>query len=502
MVIHIKGQDLKIEKPVIAEGALKYATFEVRSDKSWKKFNKTVSFLHKETKARIDLPDIEEGKVYYLPENILKSGEVEVAVFGVFQDTFITTSKKSFTVEKSIEDGIAPKITESAYLKFVNDVLRYRKNCEKSEKNIKEMEKNCLEIKEISLNSIKESKNALDKSEKTLEKISGAVDAMGLALKGVKEREEKLLNENSSLIRSEELRTVGEKERIYNEKVRENEEYKRQKNEEERRESELVRMNAEKLRVLMDNDREKKLVDITERLNLIENKNNVCDTFEETVIGENSLTFDKEVPVSEISITSMLDEKPLMFQLNGEEYSLDLMRAGEIADEFILNDEGAYIIRRTSTLTLDGSEDIIEDDNEGERKLYIIPMMTPFAHPDFSSNSGQSTYFTYGKRETTDCVFVSGGFVFLYLSSENKFEVKKKLSDLYKEGRALKITYALLEEKRESVKGIYLPETLKEVKTNDAKIRVKIKRNIFTTFKELSSRITLLEEKLKKGEQK
>ncbi len=501
MVIHIKGQDLKIENSFIAEGAIKYATFEIRSDKSWRKFNKTVSFLHKTTNLRVDLPDIEEGKVYYFPRDILKSGEVEVAVFGVFCDTLITTNKKSFTVEKSIEDGKTPEITENAYLKFVNDVLLHRKSCEKSEKKIREMEKNCLDAKSTSLDSLEKSRLALDKSTKTLEKISGAVDAMGLALKGVKEREEELLSENSFLIRSEELRKVGEKERSLNEEIRQKSEYERQKTEEERKESELSRVNAEKLRALCEIQRAEKIADITSRLNAVEKNTDISNCYEEELCVENSLIFDNEQSVNEVCITPIFDEACLNLEINGEDrFKTTLKRVGEVADELRINSDGAYIFRRTSSITLDHDDEIIGEEEEGERKLFVIHLNAPFAYPDLSESIGRSTFFDYGKKESGDNIFVSGEFIFLYVTNEN-FNIKKKLSDLKKEGNPLTVTYPILEEERERVKTLYLPEKITKIKADGTEIKVKIKRNIFTTFKELSSRITFLEEKLKKGEQ-
>ncbi|MBR2372573.1 MAG: hypothetical protein IKA90_06855, partial [Clostridia bacterium] len=267
MVIELKGQTLKIDNSIIAEGSLNFVTFRMKCDKGWKKCNITVRFFHRETEESVDLSDVSEGKSYYFPESLLKKGVVEIGVIGIDgKGEVVTTEKKEIEIKGSLNGGATPRVTNDAYAEYVKSVLYHRKKCERAEKTALEAVKKC-EKREKSMEKMYAS---CQKSERIcreiLENVSGALDAIGISMKDVRLSENKLLLAEGELRRGEEKRETGEKLRRIEEREREKSELSRQESEEERDLSEKGRVASERARTIAEIERGEKLRKFDTRL--------------------------------------------------------------------------------------------------------------------------------------------------------------------------------------------------------------------------------------------
>ncbi|MBQ7896993.1 MAG: hypothetical protein IJ323_01075 [Clostridia bacterium] len=496
MILEIKGQTLKISNSLISEGALNYVTFEVKCDKSWRRLNKTVRFCHEDMSEIYDVADVKSGETYYLPEEVLKKGRVEVGVIGVKGgDTVVTTAKESFTVTASIDGGRTPRVSRDAYADYVNTVLQHTKKCKAAEKLILEVKEEVLRARAQSEIFYTGAKEALCESKEILENVSGALDAVGLALKDIREREEGLSSLNHILSDSERTRALAENERSFKEKCRDEREKERSDAERERELSEKGRITGERVRSMSESEREKTLRELDLRLNALEEKR---EHYTETLNFEECAETPEEVFSFSIEPKSSIRENTFTANINGEEVTIPLksplIRMGDLGDSIVFEKEKSYLSRRFYTLTLDGSEEIYEED--GEESIFVIPFPTEYTH---DGAMGESSYFSYGKERKGERVWVSGNYLFLALGDTyTKKTLSEKLFNLNKGGTPLSVTFSLLVPTEEKLPFTYFDGNGITVTAKECNIYLSVKKNIILALSKLISKIEIIEKQLEK----
>ncbi len=502
MIFELKGQTLKIEDSIIAEGALNFVTFRVKCDKAWKKRNITVRFFHTGTEESADLPDIKESKSYYFPESLLKEGVVEIGVIGIdSKGEVITTEKKEIAIKGSVSGGETPKISKDAYAEYVNDVLYHRKKCEKAEKTALEAMKKCQKAEK----SMEQMHSACQKSEKLcreiLENVSGALDAIGISIRDVKNAETNLLFAESELRTGEEKRESGERLRRIEEREREKGELSRKESEIERDLSEKGRVSSEKARAISETLRNEKLRDFDIRLTKLEERKNLFPYCTEKISFDTSYSAESfqrlkgirifgKSTICDNLIKSVAEDGYFNIKLDGREEKLELKKPlhgiGDIFDELVLEKDEAYVIRRTVEITFGGDEDILEEGTENGKNTFIFSL--PYDVLVSDETSGICSLFSFGKE-----ISVSGNHVCLLLSKEEyptKSKLSEKLHNVKTEGKPFSIILPLANEKRENVFTVNLPDLIKQTEVSEACLGVLcIERNLLEILEKLKQNI-------------
>lgn len=498
MILEVKGQELKITSPVISEGALNYATFELKCDKSWKKYNKTVRFSHEDSTEIYDVAEVKAGESYYLPEEILKEGKVEVGVIGVKGgDTVITTTKESFVVKGSIDGGKTPRVRGDVYADYVNTVVAHSKKCKSAEKVILEAKKEILRARAESEAFYIGAKEALAESKEILENVSGALDAIGIAMKDIREREEGLYSLDKALSKNEKVRALAENERDFKERARDEKERERNAFEKERELSEKGRIAGERVRAMSESEREKILRDFHLRLTALEDKE---DCYTEKLSFEESATTTEDVVSIRISPKQSTSEKVFTVCINGEDVKLSLksplIKKGNLSDSIVLEKEKTYVLRNFHTLTLDGSEEIYEED--GEENLFVIALSEEI---NAYGIMGNANHFSYGKEGDGERVWVSGSYLFLLSDTFNsKKALSDKLKSLKDSGTPLSVTFPLSTPIEEALPFTYFEKENVTLTANDCFINLNVKKNIISTLTKLINKTELIEKQLNEKE--
>lgn len=278
MIFNVKGQSLElIGGNIIAEGAVEFASFTLESDSSWDTFSKTVRFRHVSQEETYDVAGVVDGKVYYIPAEVLVRGSVFVSVLGVSGTTRISTTELAgFFVEGTVDSGKTPNVTENAYAQYVDMI---REKCLEVEESLTVAEK-CRDDAEGFAKSTADIEAEVKASaeacrdyasfcQKVSGEVSGAEQSMNSALEGVRDSVETLLSHDHSLSIAENERVAGENTRADNERMRELAESQRVLAEKERADAESERIAAERGRVAGEAERNSKLSELGGRVNSI-----------------------------------------------------------------------------------------------------------------------------------------------------------------------------------------------------------------------------------------
>ncbi len=140
MKIILKGQQIILKDlKQFAEGTNGILAFTAEKDILWQNFEVTLRFRHSADDIVYDLVDVEDGKRYSVPTEVLKPGTVYLSALGISSDGKIaTTNVVCFTVADSLEGGMSPTVTPDAYAQYVelvkNERLLSQKAREETEK--------------------------------------------------------------------------------------------------------------------------------------------------------------------------------------------------------------------------------------------------------------------------------------------------------------------------------------------------------------------------------
>lgn len=513
MKFKVTGQRLEIEAPMtVSEGARNFVTFELTSDESWKDFIKTARFENENTEYVCDVPDVEEGKAYYIPSEILVGGRVSVGVVGVCgQDRLATTQVAHFDVEKAIDNGKMPTITPNAYAKYVNDVREHRRVSERASESCQESLDECRRLS-TKVSEIFESNSVSErKVRRMLEESSGILDAVGVAFREIVEIKESLSLLDTSLVQAEKKRDTMERAREISENKRKANETLRQKSEVERASSEIRRSREEGLRIVGEVERQKKFNELDKRILELENKkpelissvvgrltnkgrvelldSAALEVIGITVYGESYLENGKLCGVGENgSVTLNIQGEAVSVSLPSPLYSV-----GDIRDELVISADGSVnVIRRIEKYIVNSKSPLLRDDSKNERVMFVAPLETNGARCD--SDGGMSSYFSYGAGCDEDSVWVSGEYLFFNLDS-NKYPDTNALTARL-ESDELVILYPKDSAEKEEEGSVVLPD-LSVPCTIDGEytLSLEYKKDIFKTFEKIISRLDSLEEK-------
>ncbi len=274
MKFEVNGQSLKlVEGATVAEGAVEFASFSISCDSSWNGYSKCVRFRHAGSEDIWDVAGVQDGKVYYIPTEVLIKGSVFVSVLGVKGNERISTTELAgFFVEGSLDNGKTPKVTPDAYAQYVSIVTESADEAVESRDRALLAMRVCeglagdmTVVQDSVLESEKKCQNYAVLCESSYSAVTGAEASMQSAVESVRESAQKLVNKNSELSNAENTRVANEEKRKNNENSRKSAETERVFAEENRELSEAGRVMAEKTRVLADKEREERLLSVEEK---------------------------------------------------------------------------------------------------------------------------------------------------------------------------------------------------------------------------------------------
>ncbi len=456
MILKVRGQSLKLEGGVIAEGAVDFATLEIKTDSAWRELIKTVRFKREGENKVYDTADVKDGEVYYLPRELLREGKVEVSLVGVNGEGVVaTTEKKRFTVKGSVDGGSTPSVPDDAYSKYVAEVLYLKGRCESAERRVKEAEAVSLRCSEIAEKKSSEMKKILTECQDILANVSGALDAVGVAFKEIKDTEKILTSKNSDLDVFEAKRDSFERARAIAEREREKREEERRDAERERKLIESARSTSEKMRALREETLLDEMKDMRERIEALEKSEPFFITeaveSDEFLIGEN--TIENKATGETLFLSS------------------PLLQVGEVSDTIEMNGEETKVIRRLTSVTVSDNAEIIE-----EGTLFAVLLET-------SGNGepiGRASSLLYGEE-----VFVKGELLFF-----TSFDSAEALRAFLKENAPFEVVYPTLKEKVESLPPMKLPEGVSGVEVSaDGKTTVFYKKSLTETLSEINKKL-------------
>ncbi len=456
MILKVRGQSLKLEGGVIAEGAVDFATFEIKSDSAWRELIKTARFKRYGENKVYDTADVKDGEVYYLPRELLRQGKVEVSLVGVNGEGVVaTTEKKRFTIKGSVDGGSTPAVSEDAYAKYVSDVLYLKERCENAEKKSVDAENVCSKARDSVEKTAFEMKKILSECRDILANVSGALDAVGVAFKEIKDTEKILTSKNSDLDIFEAKRDSFERARVVAEREREKREEERRDAERERKLIESARSTSEKMRALREEIILGEMKDMRERLDALEKS--------EPFFFTEALESDEY----------LLDENTLENKVTGETLFLSspLLQVGEVFDSVEMNGEETKVIRRLTSVIISDNAEIIE-----EGTLFAVLLET-------SGNGepiGRASHLLYGEE-----VFVKGELLFF-----TSFDSAEALRAFLKENAPFEVLYPALKEKVEILPPMTLPECAAGVEVNaDGNTTVFYKKSLTETLSEINKKL-------------
>ncbi len=508
MKLNVTKQKLILDKETIAEGAVNYATFQLNCDKSWKGLTKTVRFTADDGISVYDVPEVEENKIYYIPNEVLVKGKITVGVIGVSDKMTVTTATAFFTVEESIDRGRMPSVTHDAYAKYVHDASAHRKAAEEAEATSLACLEKCQRLKSQADSLVASALESERNSRKILEEVSCMLNAVGVAFRDIMNTGERLLSLDSNLYFSESKREKGEKARVFSESRRAEAEAERRAGETRREAAEARRMTAENVRALSEAERTKRFADIETRLSGLEEIERVdfacvfvaaegegeldvidsCALFDSITLYGNTELVDGE-------LCGVGEEGFVTFTVGDAEISIPVSRplysAGNIRDELTVSADGSVtVLRRISQVTLDGTVSAIRDDSVSERVMYVTPLLSDL--PKYNSTEGISSSFSYGANNLADSVWISGDYVFLDLDSNEYPDVTalaQKLSE-----KSLVIVYPKQIPTQEA-EGSIAPMMLAfpNVIKYDGNMKLNYKKNIFNALETLTERLNKIE---------
>lgn len=277
MKFEVNGQSLKlVDGNTVAEGAVEFASFSITCDSSWDGYSRCVRFRHVSGEDIWDVAGVQDGKIYYIPAEVLIKGSVFVSVLGVKGNERISTTELAgFFVEGSLDNGKTPKVTPDAYAQYVSAVTKSTDEAVESRDRALLAMKVCeglagdvTVIQDSILESESKCQNFATLCERSYSAVTGAEASMQEAVESVRESAQKLINKNSDLSNAESVRVSNEAKRINRENARKSAEEERVFAEENRELSEAGRVMAEKTRVLADKEREERLSDVEEKTSL------------------------------------------------------------------------------------------------------------------------------------------------------------------------------------------------------------------------------------------
>ena len=502
MKINVKKQRLELDGDTVAEGALNYAAFELYCDDSWKGFNKTVRFAAED--GIYDVPDIEEGKAYYIPHEVLREGRVWVGVVGVAEDNRVATTEKTwFDVKGAIASGNTPTVTRDAYAVFVNEALQHRRAAKESESAVLDCLEKCRELTEEVKRLSRIAVGSARRCDSVREEVHGMMSAVGMAFRDIKEAEKTIASVNSKYTAEEMRRDKGERARAYSESKRGEKEEERRQRETEREAAEIRRSTAEQVRAFNDARRESQLKDMEERIFTMENAVPQPLTHLHSVeAGEGELRLDDFTEAESITLYGKVTEKDgklhgageggfLTFTSDGEEMSLPLSQplysVGDVEDSVTLSSRGEVTVtRRTERLCIDGTESYVcEDTDDG---VICITALTGKA-PLYGNCTVVSSF-----TELCSDIFINGDHLFFCLDGNNCHDIPTFTEELKK--RPIELIYPILTpvEEREGSVGIV---TMPHLIGYNGKISASCKKDIFKALEMLNEKIKQIEKENK-----
>jgi len=316
MIFNVKGQSLElVGSNVIAEGAVEFASFTLECDSSWDAFSKTVRFRHVSQEQTYDVAGVVDGKVYYIPAEVLVRGSVFVSILGVCGTNRISTTELAgFFVEGTVESGKTPEVTENAYAQYVDMVQGVRHEVEES----LELAEKCRDESETFAKVSEQVADDVNKSaeacrdyasfcQRVSGEVSGAEQSMNTALEGVRDSVETLLSRDHSLSLSENERVASENSRAENERLRRSAESERVFAEKAREDAENERIAAERGRVAGESERNAKLDEAEKQVK------SIADTLFFTagaVVGK--------IHSQNVSVDDAVEKPPLKFGVSGK----------------------------------------------------------------------------------------------------------------------------------------------------------------------------------------
>ena len=274
MKFEVNGQSLKlVEGATVAEGAVEFASFSIFCDSSWDGYSRCVRFRHAGDEDIWDVAGVQDGKVYYIPAEVLIRGSVFVSVLGVKGNERISTTELAgFFVEGSLDNGKTPQVTPDAYAQYVSAVTESVAETRESRDRALLAMRVCeglagdmTVVQDGVLESEKNCQNYAALCERSYSAVSGAEVSMQSAVESVRESAQRLLNKDSELSQAENVRKTNEENRIKSEKARKDAEKERTVAEENRELFEAGRVAAEKARVISDKEREARLSSVEEK---------------------------------------------------------------------------------------------------------------------------------------------------------------------------------------------------------------------------------------------
>ncbi len=508
MKLTVTKQKLVLDKDVIAEGAVNYATFQLNCDDSWKGLVKTVRFTADNGINVYDVPQVEDSKIYYIPNEVLVKGKASVGVIGVSEQIILTTSIAYFEVEEALDCGRTPSVTNDAYVKYVKEVTAHKKAAE----DAKKVSLECLE-KSQKLKSEAEKFSALAleserKAQKILEEVSCILDAVGVSYRDIMNISSMLSDINGSLKVSESRRENREKTRMFSESRRDEAEASRRASETEREAAEARRMAAENLRALCESERVKRFADIETRLNFLEERERVdsgcifveaegeeeLDAFDSCAIFD-SITLYGNTKLIDGRLYGVGNDGFVTFTIGNTKFDIPVSKplysAGNVRDELTVSSNGSITVtRRVSQYTIDKTASIICDDGEGERIMYVAPLLSDL--PLYNSMDGMSSSFSYGADALKDSVWISGEYVFLDLNVNEYPDVDALVQKLSEYPLTLIYPKQIPTEEIEgSIEPV--PITFPNVIKYDGKMKINCQKNVFKTLETITQRLEKIE---------
>lgn len=441
MIFNVKGQSLElVGSNIIAEGAVEFASFTLECDSRWDTFSKTVRFRHASQEETYDVAGVVDGKVYYIPAEVLVRGSVFVSVLGVSGTSRISTTELAgFFVEGTVGSGKTPEVTENAYAQYVDMVEGVKYEVEENASLAEKYRNEADELAQSAAASEEEVKRSAEYCreyaafcQRVSAETSGAEQSMNEALEGVRDSVDRLLSHDHALSVSENERVSGENTRAENERLRRSAESDRVFAEKAREDAESGRIAAERGRVTGENERNAR---ITQAENQVKNIADKLFFTAGAVVGK--------VESSIVSIDDAVEKPPLKLGVSGKcRQSTIPNRAAPVEIEACGSDGKVKIIHHGKNLikfpylyssvnvnfgiTFDPLEDggILAYGETGESRG-----LTPISVPDQTLAPGQ--YVVSGG--TADCgVFVYDKGQKKYIAQSNGsdavFEVKTETS--------------------------------------------------------------------------
>lgn len=505
MILKVTKQELTTDTERVAEGSINYLTFSLECDRQWDEAIKTVRFKHSDSEVVYDVPFVEKGKCYYVPFHVLRKGRVTVGVIGTIGNTcVITTDEAYFDVLSSLNEGKTPEVPGNVYAAFVSELGRYRERLDRSSEALNADIEECRGLKTLSETYAENARASEKRVEAILKDVSGMLDAVGMAVKGIRKIEERLTGVNSRLLQSEYERERDERARVITESRRAKREEERRDSETDRKAAESRRSVAEKARTIADVQRSERILAMEKRLEKLENtpvtvspkitvetvgdgeillKESTSRLMSVTVYGESKCCDGRLVGIGEGgSITIKIDSYPVILPISTPLYS-----AGGICDEMTFcNDGSITVLRRTAVVTFNGSESIIME-KRGRRVMFALQLDE--RAPDTEVGSCFATSF----NSEDETVWISGEYAFFDLDSE-------KYKDVPTFARALSnanitLVYPCLKPYEEAEGSIDPIEGIPKAVEYDGRLLVKYEKDVFKALEIITQRLNSLEEK-------